>query len=82
MLETNRPCRRAARVVGRLAGICVLTFSMTGCGFVKGIAMIPIKVAEAVAVETAKVPFKAAGLAVNLTLDAAGDGVDAILSKK
>lgn len=70
------------RSVGRLLVITAICFTLTGCGFVKDLAMIPVKVAETVAVETVKVPFKAAELGVKLTVDTAFAGVDAVLADK
>jgi hypothetical protein len=81
MIMSNPQPRILARI-GRLLLLTAVCSTMTGCSFVKDLAMIPVNVAETIVVETAKIPFKAAGLGVSATVDAVSGGVDALLAGK
>ncbi len=75
--------RSTPNALVRLALLCVVCFSVSGCTKIASdIISIPVKVAERVAVETAKLPFAAAELGARSIVEATLGNVERALRGK
>ncbi len=74
-MSHHRKHRKRRRGLALAAALAVTCAASGGCsGLVRGVVMAPIHAAEAVAVETAKVPFDAAKAGTDVLVNAAFRG--------